>query len=177
MKKIITCFLLMALFVITTGCGTTDTDTNKKAPASGINAEVVKEEGAGEIKYLFEDFFKTSVPKGVSAKDKSINGDCALFAFFDDTKTFLDISFYYDKEATDADMAQKAKELAQNGNSSKADTIFIDDIPFYGINTPDYGLVRYIGAVNGIEVALAVYVEPNDSVVTAFIENTQFVKE
>ena len=177
MKKIITYFLLMALFVITTGCGTTDADSNEKDTSSGINAEVSKDEGFRKTKYLLEGFLETSVPKGIVAEEKSINSDCALFAFSDDSKTYLDVSFYSEKEATNADMAQKAKELAKNGNSSKADTVFIDDIPFYGINTPDYGLIRYIGAVNGIEVALAVYVEPNDAVVTAFLENTQFVKE
>ena len=180
MKKIISFMLMTVLACTIVGCGTDSSsrgDSSAEKNPSGINSNVTAEKSGSSTKYNFEGFLTTEVPEGIFAEDKSINSGATLFAFYDEEKTYLDVTFYFEKEATDAEMAQKARELAKNGNSSKADDVTIGDITFYGVNTPDYGIIRYVGAVDGIEVDLAVYVDAKDPVVKAFMENTAFVTE
>lgn len=178
MKKLVSLLLIMALSAGFTGCGKnaqTDPDSgaSREDNMSGINADVSMAETEGGTEYRFEGYFTTVIPEGIFAEDKSINSDAALFAFYDNDRTYLDVTFY-EKETSDAEVAAEAKDAASKGNASEAEAIQINNITFYGLNMPDYGMTRYMGCVNGYNVTISVYVDGNDNVVQSFIANTVF---
>ncbi len=176
MKKILALCLVLLMsfsFVACTNGDNTSENTEEKNNMSGINSEVTKNETSDGAEYTFEGYFTTKVPTGTKAEDISINTDSTLFSFQNGI-TVLDVSFAENLTSEESAEA-KAQDLATIGNASLVDPIVINGYNFYGVNTPDYGMVRYIGFVNTHDVTVSVYTELENEVVQAFIQNTVFV--
>lgn len=181
MKKImcITCILLICFSFA--ACNRENSANNatelpQEENMSGINAQVSATPERDGTKYTFEGYFTTSLPQGVRAEDKSINNDAGLFAIYDDSMTYLDVT-YYETGTSDQEVAQKVKQIASTGTASEKDPITVGGIIFYGVSMPDYGKTQYMGYVNGHDVTISVYVDINNNVVQSFINHTEFTAE
>ncbi len=177
MKKL---FVLCLVFLMTISCAACNNKSNnpenmeeEKNNMSGINSEVSKNETADGAEYTFEGYFSTKVPVGTEAEDISINTDSTLFCFKKEL-TVLDVSFA-ENLTSEESVEAKVQDLSTIGNASLMDPIVINGYKFYGVNTPDYGMIRYIGFVNNQDVTISIYTEMKDEVVQAFIQNTVFV--
>ena len=176
MKKIFTLCIIFLMAVSFAACnkGTENQEaTEEKNNMSGINSEVTKNETSDGAEYTFEGYFSTKVPAGTTAEDISINTDSTLFTFQNGI-TVLDVSFA-ENLTSEESVEAKVQDLATIGNASLIDPIVINGYNFYGVNTPDYGMIRYIGFVNNQDVTVSVYTELENEVVQAFIQNTVFV--
>ena len=176
MKKIISLFLVSVLALSFAACGkNSDQDkenSTEKNEMSGINSEVSKTETAKGSEFTFDGYMTTIVPEGISAEDISINSDSTLFNF-SDTFTIFDVSFA-ERYETEEEVIAAVNEIAFTGSATPADAITINDISFYGANLPDYGMIRYIGFVNGYDVTVSLYTDLDNEAFQSFVKNTVF---
>lgn len=176
MKKIISLLLISILTFSFVACGKNSGKDNENNPEknemSGINSEVFKTETAGGTEFTFDGYMTTIVPEGIAAEDISINSDSTLFNF-SDSITLFDVSFA-ERYKTEEEVISAVNEIASVGSASPADAIIINDISFYGVNQPDYGMVRYIGFVNGYDVTVSLYTDLENNAFRSFVKNTVF---
>ena len=180
MKKIICIAIALALSLSFAACkkesGGTPSQGAQEENLSGLNSQVSTSPEGNNIKYNFEEYFSTVLPQGIKAEDRSINSDAGFFTVYDDSQTYLDVT-YYETGTSEQEVARKAKDIAAKGTASEVSPITVNGIAFYGVSMPDYGKTQYMGHVKGYDVTLSVYVDINDSVVQSFIQNTVFTKE
>ncbi len=180
MKKLITLLLALTLAAGISGCGnnaqTTDPNAQEeKNPMSGINSEVSSSETDAGIQYVFDGYFTTVAPAGIYAEDNSINADAPLFSFSENEIVCFDVTYY--EGTSEQEVAQKAASAAKVSGSSAVKSVSIDKIEFHGVKIPNYGMTRYFGYVNGSDVVISVYTEPDHAAFQAFVANTVFAAQ
>ena len=174
MKKLLSlCFILM-LSVSLVACGQKLEEAPVDEALSGSNASVSKVETSSSVKYLFDGYLTTKLPKGTVGSDASINADSTLFSFAKGDVVILDVSINIEGTSNEEVLA-KVKESLKFSSASDAGSITIDDVKFSGVNRPDFGYTEFSAHKAGCDITVKIYADMKDDVVKDFIKNTEFL--
>ena len=174
MKKLLALCLALMLSVSFAACGQKLEEAPVDEALSGTNANVSKVETKSAVKYLFENFLTTKLPKDTIGSDASINADSTLFSFAKGDVVYLDVSISVEG-TSDEQVLAKVKQSLSFSSASDAGTITIDGVTFYGVNRPDFGYTEFSAHKNGYDVTVKFYADMKDDLVKDFIKNTEFL--